>query len=544
MNPGTKPTTKWKNSIFENIDDMFGTITGKLGPLTNDFNYLNIQLPTMEGFVESLYSTTSSSGVFTETMQTQSGDNPKNADKRNVGGVDPLTSEKHPEYANQNMVGLNAEETRVNTPPSATESEKSDDKKNTETFTGAYASEDTSATSNIEGFVLGSSEQEFSETDKKRKEFINAFQNLSKQPNIQNIKKVIVILFENIIEMFFIPEMIAIAIVRAGKDKDNELKHKLIVTKHLKSFAVVIISLYITLNWWYLWFYTDHAFNFEKIPEWGIFSPISLIVEPIISPLVFLNYYLIKQRLEPDFYENYSVRILDHKPFWLTLLFILINVMYPILIKLFSIVMKQVFIKTEDTSPLFYVIVMLFCIYSYIRNTVTNPERNIKIISALSFLFAIIFFLVLLVLVAVFAKFSVGFIFMFILFYSFWFLLWDKNIKIFEQMGIIISDSTIGCTADGVGEPWATIYRYLFIIAIYVMFLVHIIIAMDDIVKNVHNIPIQALTLTLYSCTLLLWSVLFGLISKYLSGGDIMKVEKIAILQPETLQQETLKPNE
>jgi len=512
----TKPTTKWNTSIFENIDDMFGTITGKSGPLTSDFNYLNIQLPTMEGFVESLYS-----GL------------PEKTD-RNVGGVDPLTSEKHPEYANQNMVGLNAEETRVNTPPSATESEKSAEKKDTETFTGAYASEDTAAAPNIEGFLFGSSEKEFSETDKKRKEFVNAFQNLFKQPNIPNIKKIIVILFENIIEMFFIPEMIAIAIVRAGKDKDNELKHKLIVTKHLKSFAVVIISLYITLNWWYLWFYTDHSFNFEKIPEWGIFSPISLIVEPIISPLVFLNYYLIQQRLEPDFYENYSVPILDDKPFWLTLLFILINVMYPILMKLFSMAMKQVFGKTKDTSPLLYVIVMIFCIYSYIRKTVTNPERNTKIISILSLPFAIIFFLVLLVLVAVFAKFSVGFIFMFILFYSFWFLLYDKPYNFISQMFNIVSDSTIGCKAtnSGWGEPFSTLYRHLFVITIYVMFLVYLCIAMDDIAKYVHNIPIKALTLTIYSFTLLLWLVSFFFTLSSVFGGGVVSVENLTSQTP------------
>lgn len=365
----TKPTTKWKNRIFENIDEMIGTITGNPSASTNDFNYLNIQLPTMEGFTESLYSglgyprsnnhndddDVGDRSRRKEPMDTKTGDNPPS------GGVDPLTSEKYPEYANQDMAGLNASETRVHTPSSQSTNSKTD-KKTTETFATT-----TPDTSNQEGFSI--SDKELNETDKKRKEFMKSTKNLLKQPNLTNIQKFIVILFEHIPEMFFIPEMLALSIVRVGKDKSNELKHKMIITKHLKSFVVGLMALYITLNWWHLWLYTDHAYNFEQIPEWGIFQPISLIVEPILSPLVFLNYYLIQKRLEPEFYNNWVVRLLDNKSVGLSVLFILIHSMYPYLMNVFSSAMKQVFGKSRDASPMLYVMVMMFCIYNYIRNS-------------------------------------------------------------------------------------------------------------------------------------------------------------------------------
>jgi hypothetical protein len=55
---------------------------------------------------------------------------------------------------------------------------------------------------------------------------------------------------------------------------------------------------------------------------------------------------------------------------------------------------------------------------------------------------------------------------------------------------------------------------------------------MDDIVKYVHNIPIQALTMTIYSFTLVLWAVSFYFTLSSVFGGDIVSVENLTSQTP------------
>ena len=358
---------------------------------------------------------------------------------------DPFSREKYPEVSvnDTDMIGLNARETRIE----YTQNESSpysyfmatkhrnllqrddDPPPQTNGNGGSTTSFNITQTDNTHGNSndnnanppIEISQNQVSNNITKR---FNAFY---ADKTSKNAKLLAITILENIPELFFIPEMIAVGIVRSSTPNNKRSgpdysQNIFKLTYHFKSYMTMLISIYITFNWWYLMLYTDHYIDFFNLLKSPLLIPFIWIVGPVLTPFANLNYYLLGKRLEPAFYTKYVEPVLKNKPYYLSLLLCIIVVFYDKIIDVFISNMKSLIDNKNDDQFLF-IIIAVGAAMTFMYSVVFNEEKNTNLIQKAGFALSILFYIIMFIVIMLLCKAISGLILIYLMFYSFFFLL-------------------------------------------------------------------------------------------------------------------------
>lgn len=307
------------------------------------------------------------------------------------------------------------------------------------------------------------------------------FNNFYADKTTKNAKLLAVAILENIPELFFVPELISVAIVRSSTPKDKRngpdyAQNKFKLTSHFKSFMVILICIYITFNWWYLMLYTDHYLDVFNILKSPFLLPLIWIIGPVMAPFAKLNYYLLGKRLEPDFYSKYIEPILRNKPIYLSLLLLIVITLYDNILKLFVTNMKSLIQNKSDTEFLFVIVAMVASI-TYLYSVVFDEEKNTKFINKVSFALSILFYIIMFIVIMILCKVISGVILIYLIFYSFLFLLFWEGVNMPNKILEMIVDTTEVCvknTDSKFGKLQNILYKYSFLIFIFAVLAIRI----------------------------------------------------------------------
>lgn len=512
-------TTIWKNSKYY-IPNTPNTNTSSF-IRKNDFNYADIQLPILDGLNQSLgqvqlpNQTSITEPLFeplTNISMTDNGKLPNNEVSDSTGVVSTKSTATPKRFVDYEFTtpdkilekGLNALETRVDFPPilpEKTPEDVSDDL------------DDANEENNNDGSVGKVGKPK----NIKKCTITGSWKTFTRNKTLQNAKKLAGCVVDNVPEMFAIPEMISIMIVKNATDKSKRkgidyAQNVLKVKSHLKSFTAVLLCLYMAFNWWYLMLYTNHYIDMFQILKLPIFTPLIWIIGPLLMPISALNYYLLGKRTEPLFYKKYVEPVLKHKSFYLSMLFILIVVMYEPIIQLFTTNMKDILGESDKTNMLVG-IVIAFAVLSFLYSVVFNTERNIQFISTVSVLVAIVAYLVMLILVIMLAKPVSIFVMLYFVFYSFLFLLFAENINLVGKIIEMMSDTTEQCLDNSSPSTTSKLmnvcYRYSFFILVFLVIFVRIGHALYD-VQFITDQRVRVSCYAIYLSILIVFMILMG----------------------------------
>jgi hypothetical protein len=556
-------TTIWKNQKYfiPNTSNNSSSIR------TNDFNYTNIQLPSLDGFIQLLTQNTSgaslssvepftregdtSSSIFKgETTASYFGDSntvppltiAKTPDLRSIVGVrglsedglpsndnltdidklysDSLTSltdnptkstNKYSNFVDYEFtkpdvnfdIGLNAKETRVNIPPILPDE--------------VEMPEELPDAGSVRNVDVPDADDANETVDKQKRNISTKWNTFYRNKTLTNAKKLAVSVVENVPEMFAIPETISEIIVKHATDKSKRkgidyAQNVLKVNLHFKSFIAILLCLYITFNWWYLMLYTNHYIDFYSLLKLPIFTPLIWIIGPLITPIAALNYYLLGKRTEPEFYKKYIEPILKKKSFYLSMLFITTVVLYEPIIQLFATNMKDILGESDKMNPL-VAIVVAFAVLSFLYSVVFNTERNIQFIETVSFLIAIVAYLIMFILVIMMAKPVSILVIIYLVFYLFLFLLVAENVNFVGKIIEMMSDTTEQCLDNSSSSTWSKLmnvcYRYSFFILVFIVLFVRICHALYD-VQTITNERVRVSCYAIYLSLLIVFLLLMG----------------------------------
>jgi len=538
-------TTIWKNQKYfiENTTNL---------TQTNDFNYSNIQLPTLDGFFRPLVSSSfeplttilsfdgkpspdnpvsvprrqpdtpfavakaqanprtptllRSSGVLTEPKQTGTTDS--------ISSGDTLSTTKYNNFVDYEFtkpevnfdIGLNAKDTRVNIPPILPDEVELPDEL-----------PDADSVRNINVPDAPDADDVKDTGDKLKRSIIAKWKTFYRSKTLKNAKKLAVSVVENVPEMFGIPETISKIIVKNATDKSKRksidyAQNVLKVNSHFKSFITILLCLYITFNWWYLILYTNHYIDFYNLLKLPMFTPMIWIIGPLITPLAAVNYYLLGKRTEPEFYNKYIEPILKNKSFYLSMLFIATVVLYEPIIQLFTTNMKDILGESDKMNPLVGIVIAT-AVLSFLYSVVFNTERNIQFIGTVSFMIAIISYLIMFILVVMLAKPVSMLVIVYLVFYSFLFLLFAENINFVGKIMEMMSDTTEQCldnSAPSTGSKLMNVcYRYSFFILVFIVLFVRIGHALYD-VRSITDERVRVSCYAIYLSLLVVFMLLMG----------------------------------
>ena len=415
--------------------------------------------------------------------------------------------------------GLNALNTRVNLPPSLPDDPPEEPPEEDDDPPGENGTTDVTDTTD-----------EKIHNNLKKSTIAGSWKAFSRNKTVKNAKKLAGSVVDNVPEMFAIPETISKMIVKNATDKMKRksidyAQNVLKVQSHIKSFIAILLCLYITFNWWYLMLYTNHYIDMYKMLESPIFRPMIWIIGPLATPIAALNYYLLGKRTEPLFYTKYVEPVLKNKSFYLSLLFILTVVMYEPLIQMFTTNMKDILGESDKTNPLVG-IVIAFAVLSFFYSVVFNPERNIQFIGTVSLLIAIVAYLIMFILVIMLAKPVSVFVIMYLVFYSFLFLLFAENFNFVGKIIEMMSDTTEQCLGNSSPSTLSKLmnvcYRYSFFILVFLVLFVRIGYALYD-VQFITDERVRVSCYAIYVTLLIVFMLLMG----YNFIDVFMNVQKI-----------------
>ena len=460
--PPDDKTTTWNSSKYSSMGE-----AGSGSASSTGFNYSNIKLPTIDVHPPS------SSSDKTKTYESF---DTKNSGRKYIDA------------------GLNQWETRVDKPPITPQGK-------------------VGPANPADGGSSGPTKPDL-DTKLPKSNIPSRWDAFRKEKSIKSFKRFIGAIVENIPEMFFIPDMIATSIVNGATEKSKRngisyAENKLKIRSHFKLFIGIILTLYITLNWWYLMLYTNHYIDFYQIIKTPVFFPIIWIIGPLCIPIAQLNYYVLGKRTEPEFYAKYIEPILKNKAIYLSILFILIMLIYEPMMSWFAATMKDILGESSGTNPL-VAIVMIVVILSFLQSVVFNTERNIQFINTVGILVAVVAYLIMFILVLILAKPVSMFVIFYVLFYSFLFLFLSGGfLKIFEMM----SDTTELCIDNSSTSIFSKIknmiHRYSFFIIVFLVITIQISIAMHD-VSTIKEERVRATCYAIYSVLLFVFILLIG----------------------------------
>jgi hypothetical protein len=502
-------TTMWKSRKYFSDDYLTSASTSSKSRNSN-FNYTNIQFPTLELFAQptpfssKIEPLTSMEDDLTNTDEVEPSKNRPN------NFVDYEFIQESPEKE----IGLNAIETRVDLPPVLPEE--------TPVEPTLEEEEDTHDDSN--------GKKSKRNDNIKKCSIAGSWKTFTRDKTLKNAKKVAACIVDNVPEMFTIPEMISTTIVKNATDKSKQkgidyAQNVLKVNAHFKSFIEILLCLYITFNWWYLMLYTNHYIDFYAAIKTPFFIPVIWIVGPLTTPLAALNYYLLGKRTEPEFYTKYVEPVLKKKSFYLSLLFISVVLLYEPLIQLFTTNMKDILGESNKTNPLVGIVIGT-AVLSFLYSVVFNTERNIQFISTVSFLIAIVAYLIMFILVILLAKPVSVLVILYVVFYSFLFLLFAENINFVGKIIEMMSDTTEQCLDKPSQSTFSKLlnvcYRYSFFILVFIVLIARFIRALYDI-RTITEERVRVSCYAIYLTLLLLCMLLFG----YNFIDVLMNVKKI-----------------
>jgi hypothetical protein len=487
-------STQWKNPKYNlKKKDKSSSTSSNQTP-----NYSNIQIPVLQILSPSINHDTTMNEPFTDNA-------------RKPTWVNPLTKTPVPYFTqDEDMIGLNANETRtdylingklndlyykntqqrniadrdtvIESTPGATNS-------NTPPVTSTLPKPSVPPNSGSKPPEVGGKLPEVdtsSPVDEVYKNKTNTnitrrFNHFYADKTVKNAKLLAVAILENIPELFFVPELISVAIVRSSTPKDKRngpdyAQNKFKLTTHFKSFMVMLICIYITFNWWYLMLYTDHYFDVFNILKSPFLLPLIWIIGPVMAPFAKLNYYLLGKRLEPEFYSKYVEPILRNKPIYLSLLLLIVITLYDNILKLFVTNMKSLIQNKSDTEFLFVIVAMVASI-TYLYSVVFDEEKNTKFINKVSFALSILFYIIMFIVIMMLCKVISGVILIYLIFYSFLFLLFWEGVNMPNKILEMIVDTTEVCvknTDSKFGKLQNILYKYSFLIFIFAVLAIRI----------------------------------------------------------------------
>jgi hypothetical protein len=554
-----EPSTKWKNSkysfTFKNDDSQSATS-----------NYSNIQLPILnavssviEPFGEDINrkkkSEQSMRSFDKGTKETATAEKIEDIDAvqvnpdvnelsknistryRNVlqNWENPLTGEKHTDISvdDMDMIGLNARETRL---------EYTRDADTPEKYLLATMNRDISQRDGIKPQVPPSTEEEDDTGDtnqpnedkknantktqteisphRKNNNIVKRFKAFFADKTFKNAKLLAVAILENIPELFFIPEMIAVAIVRSSTPKNkrsgpNYSQNKFKLSKHFKSFMVILICIYITFNWWYLMFYTDHYIDIYNLLKSPFLIPLLWIIGPVLSPFASLNYYLLGKRLEPEFFSKHMEPALKNKPIYLSILLLIVVLLYDKIIEIFTSNMKDLVGSSKKKGPqTLFAIIAGLAVLKFLYSVVFDEDKNTKFINKVSFALSILFYIIMVIMIIMMCKAISGVILIYLMFYSFFFLFISEGFNTPNKIIEMIVDTTEVCVKDTesrFGKLKNILYKYSFLIFIFGILAVRIIHAFVDL-RTITEKRVRVSCYALYSA-LALGLIVFTTIS-------------------------------
>ena len=519
MDKEESDTTMWKSRKYFSDDSSTSASTSSKSR-TPHFNYTNIQFPTLELFAQPTPFPSKIEPLTTmETVQNMKDElkTVKNIPK-NVVDYEFIRETPLKE------IGLNAIETRVDLPPLLPEKPPVE-----------LPPEEDDADDDDDG------KKRKRNDSTKKCSVAGSWKTFTRDKTFKNAKKVASCIVDNVPEMFTIPEMISTTIVKNATDNSKQkgidyAQNVLKVNAHFKSFIEILLCLYITFNWWYLMLYTNHYIDFYDVIKSPIFSPVIWIIGPLTTPLAALNYYLLGKRTEPEFYTKYVEPVLKNKSFYLSILFISVVLLYEPLIQLFTTNMKDILGESNKTNPLVG-IVIASAVLSFLYSVVFNTERNIQFISTVSFLIAIVAYLIMFILVILLAKPVSVLVIFYIVFYSFLFLLFAENINFVGKIIQMMSDTTEQCLDKPSQSTFSKLlnvcYRYSFFILVFIVLIARFIRALYDI-RTITEERVRVSCYAIYVTLLLVCMLLFGYnfidvlvnVKKIVTGEQTTKDEK------------------
>lgn len=541
--------TKWKNAKYKSTSD--NTRKQIVSEITSDFdkqssfgfNYSNIQMPILDIFARPISTTQSEiakddlqSSIFEpfsdETDKNQENDadvsnkmDISDIDKETPEGgvfsqstsqykwVNPLTGIKFPNVLDNDtdMIGLNAKETkkdyamenglstdyyaethnrnileRDNPAPKPAPKTVSSTEEETTVDTPSGGGPSSSTKKGKPPKEPSAPPDEISANQKKYN-VVKCFNNFLADTSRKNAKLLAIAIIENIPELFFIPDMISTAIVRAATPKNKRkgadyAQNKFKLKTHFKSFLVILICIYIAFNWWYLMLYTDHYIDLFSILKSPFITPLIWIIGPVMAPFAKLNYYLLGRRLEQDYYTKNIEPMLRKKPFYLSLLLFIVVALYDRIILIFTANMRSL-IDNKNDSQMLFMMVAGVAAATFMYSVVFNEEKNSKFINKVSFALSILFYIIMFIVIMILCKGISGIILIYLLFYSFLFLIVWEGVNTPNKIIEMIVDTTEVCVKDTdskFGKLKGILYKYSFLIFIFSIFVIRLVAAIMD----------------------------------------------------------------
>lgn len=290
-------------------------------------------------------------------------------------------------------------------------------------------------------------------------DFIASWKTFTQNPSTENAKSLFLNSVNGINELFHIPDLIAKTIVNSGysrtreggtfKNDPNYKKDYEHVKQHLQLIIMVIISLYAAFNWWFLLFYTDHFVHLSELLKLKVFSPVIWIIEPVLTPVILLNYYLLGKRTEKDFFDKYVQPVLDNKSILFAVYLIIFNAIYRSTAEYYAKTLKDI---AEGKPNVFYKLVLFIGVITYMYKVVFDTN-NIGFLHTIltNIILVVIFYLILFIFVMIACNASVLFIILFFSFYSYFPLLAFNGfnpLQVFATIKRIIMDTTEVCVQE------------------------------------------------------------------------------------------------
>jgi hypothetical protein len=532
--------TKWKNTKYKfTSDNSRNSDSSEQSPSPSHFNYNNIQMPILNLFDRPISTTQlGDNGVLPsviETFEDEVEGPPQLETETEIGAetelenqtnnlnintmtdtlykwVNPLTDMRFPNVLDNdtNMIGINSKETKIdyanedgltadyyaqthsrnilerdNPVPIPTPNVEADP----ETPVEENEPDPTAPSEKTKGKSknAGSSSTDERSANHKKYDVIRLFSNFLADQSRKNAKLLAIAIIENIPELFFVPEIISTAIVRAATPKNKRkgadyAQNKFKLKTHFKSFLVILICLYITFNWWYLMLYTDHYIDLYSILKSPFIIPLIWIIGPVMAPFAKLNYYLLGRRLEQDYYTKNIEPMLRKKAIYLTLLLLIVITLYDRIMLMFTTNMRSL-IDNKNESQMLFMMVAGVAATTFMYSVVFDEEKNSKFINKVSFSLSILFYIIMFIVIMILCKGISGIILIYLLFYSFLFLLAWEGLNTPNKIIEMIVDTTEVCVKDTeskFGKLKGLFYKYSFLIFIFSILVIRLIAAVLD----------------------------------------------------------------
>lgn len=410
-------TTKWKNNVFSNQNNLLKQPSSSIptsNNIYNDFNYK--QIPPLHN-------------VLVEDVDSDDEDNLNNVEPFQEGIIDTsaLDNDDKPDIIEKNRNQIIIEDTTE--PTTKSTSEKSKSKPTTE--------------------VVGDAKQNIDEIKQLVKNIeLKAKTMKGKNFNFEKMYELLAMVIslpaKVVDKTVDLTGALYVSLVNKmqGKDKlsqkEKPYRDLLSVGRtQIRNLVALIVSFWLVLNWWYIFNYHHSYFSFAKMFD---MEGVKIFFESLFMFTNVVNYLLIgvKQDTRIPFIEYINKFLWDWRPITFVLFNMLLYSIYSkhnmSLEKKFSDALSR---KTNDLSGantgLFF--------FSFIKMDLANPKRMIERMLIFQNIIIVVFVILLkLLFLMAFLPLGILFLYMFLVFHSFFALPVFTGTNIFTAIQIMLSD--------------------------------------------------------------------------------------------------------